>query len=344
MGKKINVLYKIIPDSFRSSQLFWNFISKIAPIVPDKKFQRIPNEIIIEPGNNCNLRCPVCPTHFAMKRKRGLMKLELFKSIIDDMKELKKKPLISMNFAGEPLLNRNIPEFVRYAVENGHKTFISTNVTMLSENMAKDLILAGLNSIHLCIDGFKKESHEAYRIGSDFNIVKRNIENFMNIKKTLKAKNPHVSIQTLLTSFSEQEIEDLTNWARKIGADEINFKSLSMGSYTSESMKKKYSYLLPRNEKFLRKTTNVYKTVCPAVLSHVVIYWDGDLGLCCIDFDKKLKMSNIHDMGFIKTFLLSDTIKKRRLGFLKKHPICKNCSIGNADSIGFRIDLKNNKE
>ena len=31
----------------------------------------------------------------------------------------------------------------------------------------------------------------------------------------------------------------MIKWAKEIGADSINFKSLSMGSYTTEDMKKK---------------------------------------------------------------------------------------------------------
>ena len=66
------------------------FISKTAfkPVVPNFIFKKIPHEIIIEPTNVCNLKCPVCPTTYGMERKNGFMEFNVFKSIIDDLKNL----------------------------------------------------------------------------------------------------------------------------------------------------------------------------------------------------------------------------------------------------------------
>ena len=202
-----------------------NIVSKV---VPDLFFKKIPQEIIIEPTNVCNLKCPVCPTTFGMKRKTGFLKFETFKSIIDDIKPYKKKPQISMNFAGEPMLNKEIYSFVKYANQNSHSTFISTNVTAINEQNSKDLIQSGLDSINLCIDGFSNKSHDTYRIGSDFKVIKKNIETFMRVKKELKAIKPYVQIQTLLTTLSVPEKNDMIKWAKEIEVDSIYFKSLSM--------------------------------------------------------------------------------------------------------------------
>lgn len=85
---------------------------------PNFLFKKIPKEIIIEPTNICNLKCPVCPTHFAMSRNKGFMNFTLFKSIIDEFKNSNIKPKISMNFLGKPLLNRKIYDFVKYEYLN----------------------------------------------------------------------------------------------------------------------------------------------------------------------------------------------------------------------------------
>ena len=82
-----NLIFK----NLKKSQLFWDGVEKLSSFYPISSFQEIPEEIIIEPTNSCNLRCPVCPTHFAMKRNRGFMEYDLFKSIIDEFKDKKKK-------------------------------------------------------------------------------------------------------------------------------------------------------------------------------------------------------------------------------------------------------------
>jgi len=331
--------YKIVKSKLKKYQLAWDVIAKIARFYPEQMFKKIPSEIVIEPTNACNLRCPVCPTHFAMERKRGFIDFNLFKSIIDDFENKKTKPRILMSFAGEPLLHKNIDKLVKYAHQKGCLTYISTNATTLTKELSKNLIKNGLDSIHLCIEGITKESHEAYRIGSKFEEVKKNIENFALLKKQLKAEKPFITIQTLLTSFSEKEIKKITLWAKNIGANTINLKSLSMGTYTTAEMKNKYSYLLP-SKKFRRDKCKMNKTICTVPLRQAVIYWDGTLGLCCNDFDATIKFPNIKDKGFIETFISPEIIKKRKMAFLKKYNLCKKCSLGNTNFYGIDIDFK----
>lgn len=321
-------------------QIFWNIAASLARFYPGYFFKRMPDEIIIEPTNNCNLRCPICPTHFAMKRKRGFIDFPLFKSIIDEFKNIKKKPRISFDFAGEPLLNREIDKLVAYANKRGHGTYISTNATMLTKDLSRKLIQAGLSSVRLCLEGINKKSHEAYRRGSNFETVKKNIEDFLRIKKELNSKMPLVIIQTLLTSYSENEIDKIIKWATEAGADYVNFKSLSLGSYTTEEIRRKYSYLLPQNEEYRRKILNIRKTLCLIPKKQALVYWNGDLGLCCIDFDNVADFPNMKKKGFIKTFTSPEVRKKRKLGFRKQLGLCKNCDFVNAGYMGFSIALK----
>ena len=316
----------------------------ISKILPDLFFKRIPDDIIIEPTNVCNLKCPVCPTTFGMKRKTGFLKFETFKSIIDDLKPYKKKPQISMNFAGEPMLNKDIYSFVKYANKNSHGTFISTNVTAVNEKNTKELIESGLDSINLCIDGFSNKSHDTYRVGSDFNIIKENIETFMRVKKELKSIKPFVQIQTLLTTLSVPEKDDMVKWAKEIGVNSIYFKSLSIQLGHSDQVeqhiindiKDKWSYLVPNQDEFKRKQVTIDKPYCGVPLKQSVVYWNGDLGLCCTDYDNSVMNKNILKDGYLKTLFSKEVIKKRRLGLRKQQEICKDCDLGNADYMGYQ--------
>ena len=312
---------------------------------PSYLFQKIPSMIIIETTNICNLRCPVCPTTIDMHRSRGFMDFDLYKSIIDEFDGHKKKPEIAMNFSGEPMLHKNIYKFVEYASKKGHRTYISTNVTAMNEKNSKEMINSGLSDIHLCIDGFSNKSHDTYRIGSDFKDIKRNIETFIKAKKSLNSSSPNVIIQTLLTSLSENEKEDMINWASDIGANSIDFKSFNLGSYTSGEIKEKYSYLLPSDKKFRRHKSNNFKSYCTIPYHQALVYWNGDLGLCCTDFDKKVKMPNIRNNGgFLKTLFSKEVIDIRKKGLNKKYDICSGCSIGNADYMGYNYSFEKNEK
>ena len=45
-----------------------------------------------------------------------------------------------MNFAGEPMLNKEIYRFMLILYKNGFSTFISTNVTAINEVNSKNLL------------------------------------------------------------------------------------------------------------------------------------------------------------------------------------------------------------
>ena len=115
-----------------------------------------------------------------------------------------------------------------YASARGHDTFVSTNATKMDEAMAEQLIRAGLGRINLCLDGFNKEAHEAYQVGSDFHEVRRRIEIFLAVRRRLGARKPVTVLQTLLTSYSEGDMEEIVAWAREIGFDQVRFKSFSL--------------------------------------------------------------------------------------------------------------------
>jgi MoaA/NifB/PqqE/SkfB family radical SAM enzyme len=290
--------------------------------------------------NSCNLRCPVCPVTFAMQRKRGMMKLSVFKSIVDDFKGAKNKPAMYFSFSGEPTMNKALPEMVAYSHENGHDTYLSTNATKLTVEMAEALINAGLARVNLCMDGFSKEAQESYRVNSDFDEVKANIEMFLETRERLGAQNPICVLQTLLTGYSENQMDEMTEWARGAGFDRIRFKTFSIGSHSTPEQKREFSRFLPKKKEFLRHPVAKTRTLCSVPLTQAVVFWNGDLGLCCIDYDQMIQLPSVEKVGFLKSYRSKEAAQARRKGFLKQFDICKGCSFSNADNMGFKVDLR----
>ncbi len=105
-----------------------------------------------------------------------------------------------------------------------------------------------------------------------------------------------------------------------MGFDRVRFKTFSLGSCTSAAQKRKFSHFLPSREELLRQPTGVERAVCGIPLFQSVVVWNGDLGLCCIDYDRVVELLNI--------------------GFLKRFDICAGCSFGNAGNNGIRVDLR----
>jgi radical SAM protein with 4Fe4S-binding SPASM domain len=143
-----------------------------------------PLTLTIESTAKCNLSCPMCLRERVYFPPRD-MDFSLFRKIIDECKD-------SLEFAvpygaGEPLLNPEIFDMIRYCTEKGVPTGISTNATVLSEDYSRRLIEAGLNYITFAFDGISREVFETYRKGADFNQVRNNILTFLRVKKALRS-------------------------------------------------------------------------------------------------------------------------------------------------------------
>ena len=78
---------------------------------------------------DCNYKCKFCYAHFSdiktnLNIKHGF-------SLID---EIKKNDIYKINFAGgEPLLNKNVGEFIKYSKKIGLKTSIITNGSLMTQ-------------------------------------------------------------------------------------------------------------------------------------------------------------------------------------------------------------------
>jgi MoaA/NifB/PqqE/SkfB family radical SAM enzyme len=303
-------------------------------------FRAAPTAIVVDVTNSCNLRCPVCPVTIAMTRKRGMMSMEVFAQIIDGFRDRPEKPEIFFNFSGEPTLNPLLPAFIRLATDQGHKTFVSTNATRLSEQMSRAIIGAGLGRIYLCMDGFDKEAQESYRVRSRFEQVKANIERFVRLRDELRPGRPLCVLQTLLTRYSEGQQDAIVAWARAIGIDRVRFKSFSTGSYTTPEEKVLADRFLPTDPAYRRSSDAPPPRSCGEPLHSPVVFWDGSLGLCCIDYDRRVRMPSIMTSGFMDAYLSDEAVAARAAGYRKQHAICQGCAYNSAEFRGFKIDLK----
>lgn len=292
-----------------------------------------PSSIIIEPTNICNLACPVCPTFLEMDRPKGFMSYETFKFIIDDIKG--KIRNISMNFSGEPTLNRALWRFVTYAQKNDVKVLVSTNSMRLAKQ--KDEILeSGLDRIIVCLDGATKEVHEIYRRGSDFGEICRGIAMLCREKRVQGLEVPLIGLQFVVMAHNEQQVSEIIELGKELGVDALYLKSMSLGSSvkTAEEQLELARKWLPGDERFNRydivgSTIRIKKVpeICPWHKSGV-IFWNGDVGICCYDFRGLHVFGNVlKDGGFTRLYKTPDWKKVQKKVMNKEFDLCRRCNM-----------------
>ncbi len=146
----------------------------------------VPVHVAIEPASLCNLRCPMCfqtDLSFTQKHPMGLMDMDLFKTIVDQAAD-GGAGAITIGSRGEPFLNKNLGEMLRYVSEK--KSFfdvkIHTNATKIGEKECHELLSSSLNVITLSIDAHEKDLYEAIRVRAKFEDVLANVKRLYEIR------------------------------------------------------------------------------------------------------------------------------------------------------------------
>ena len=108
---------------------------------PDMEF---PDLISLEIASACNLSCIHCPPHMKefknQVRKFGLMEMELFYKLMDEIDSYGKRR-IALHKDGEPLLHPKTEEILRRVKKNHeHIIYVTTNAHRLTEKIGSSLI------------------------------------------------------------------------------------------------------------------------------------------------------------------------------------------------------------
>ncbi len=292
-----------------------------------------PISVSFEPTTSCNLRCPECPSGLrSFTRPTGMLKKDFFRQTIDDIhKELL---YLIFYFQGEPFLNPDFLEMVKYAHDKGIYTATSTNAHYLNDEKAKRTVESGLDRLIISIDGTTQDVYKQYRIGGNLEKVLQGARNIVKWKKELKSKTPFIFFQFLVVKPNEHQIEDIKQLAKEIGVDQVRFKTAQVYDYENDPHN-----LIPTIDKYSRyrkdangnmQSKSGMKNHCWKLHHANVITWDGMVVPCCFDKDAMHRLGNLQMQSF-KEIWHNDNYKQFRSELMKSRKnidICANCSEG----------------
>ena len=101
----------------------------------------------------CNLKCRHCYAQAQAKKPKGELTTQEGKVLLDDLSSFG-APVILFS-GGEPVLRPDLPELAQYAVAKGMRAVISTNGTLITEELAKTLKDIGLSYVGISLDGME---------------------------------------------------------------------------------------------------------------------------------------------------------------------------------------------
>ena len=246
-----------------------------------------PFYITLESGNSCNLRCPLCPTTFREKDiPKGMLTFENAKRIIDRFPALM---LLSLSLWGEPFLNKEIFEIIKYARRKKIKVFIQSNFSLphFNEAMAQRIIDSDLSDLWLSIDGASQETYEVYRRRGDFELVMRNLELLCRLKKEQGKQNPQVTWKVVVNQFNQHELGTARQAAERMG---VEFRTVEID--TPEHLRDSWK---PRTEAEQDSWKNQTHRVgrCFQLWQVMTVNFNGDVFPCCGEWAPEDALGNV---------------------------------------------------
>jgi radical SAM protein with 4Fe4S-binding SPASM domain len=251
-----------------------------------------PFVIFIDPSSACNFKCTYCPTgHLDLikdtKRYQGVLKLEIYKKIIDDLKDFKKNiKVLRLYKDGEPFLNKNLAEMISYAKSSKKVDYIdtTTNASLMTKERLKPVLDAGIDKINISIDGMNNETYESFT------------------KTTLEFSEIIENVKWLYRNKGNTEV------VVKIPADIINEKEKKeffevFGDYSDRIFVENFAPCWPEfdveKHTGVKITKGIYQqeitetNTCPYIFYSFSVNADGLVSSCFLDWKRKLIIGDV---------------------------------------------------
>jgi radical SAM protein with 4Fe4S-binding SPASM domain len=295
-----------------------NLIAKIKRLFLKYKYTNkncFPKKINIDVSSICNYRCIMCPQKSENIEQTNMTRA-IFYKIIDDISKSETEE-IQLHFRGEPLINPDLVDFIKYTKSKTNAIVgFSTNCSLLNKTKIEELCNSGINYIYLSIDGVTKETYEKIRVNGDFTNIIKNIHSLLEIVKE-RELNIKTYLSVIEMNETQNEINDFIKYWSNYGIEKNNIYI------------KKYSNFGGQINSFDNKK-NKFQIACPRLWNEISILSNGDVVICCYDFKGEYLLDNAQQNNVLNIWQSNKQLNKFRIYHKKylfdKLKICSNCT------------------
>lgn len=273
--------------------------------------RRLPDIVQIESTNLCNAKCVFCPRD-EMHRRQGVMAMDLYKKIVDECAALGITHVRVHNY-GEPFLDRQLVDKVRYAKDRGiAEVGMISNGSLITEEIARGMIEAGLDAINISVDAAGKEIFERTRVNLEYETVIGNIRTLARLRDELGRRRPKLILSFVRQDNSADEQAFIAEWSKV--ADKIHITDLHNWAGT------------------LHGRSDV-QFPCYRLWLTFTVLWDGRVSLCCADFDGRNILGDLRISTIAEIWNSPAYRDVRRQQLEHGGPeICRSCDLPKKDS------------
>jgi radical SAM protein with 4Fe4S-binding SPASM domain len=247
-----------------------------------------------------------------MHRRQGVMDFDLFRKIVDECAALGITHVRMHNY-GEAFLDKQLVEKVRYAKSRGiAEVGMISNGSLITEDVARAMIEAGLDAINISVDAAGKEVFERTRVHLDYDTVIGNIRTLARLRQEMGRKRPRLILSFVRQHDSADERAFIEEWSRV--ADKVHVTDLHNWAGT------------------LNATSDV-NYPCYRLWLTFTVLWDGRVSLCCADFDGRNVLGDLRTQTIAQIWNSPAYRAVRRQHLQSGGPeICRSCDLPKKDS------------
>lgn len=296
-----------------------------------------PHTVMWEVTYACNLRCQYCYSEAGDTSTFELSTEEAL-NLID---QLSKAKVFMVSFGGgEPFFRPDFLELFQYASNRKIGTIISTNGTLIDDNITNILQKNEIKSIQVSLDASTPHLNDKIRGSGSF-------QKAVNAIRLLKAKDLDLIISTVISRMNFPLLLDLCRLASKYKVKAVRvLRLIPMGRAKNSPLrlgKEQYMELMNLTD-FIESETGVkllfgcsfcflnpyfnLTTICPAGLSSCGISPEGYVIPCSVFSEKntcrELGCDNIRQDSFVSIWNKSKVLNALR--HLKLPEKCLRCS------------------
>jgi MoaA/NifB/PqqE/SkfB family radical SAM enzyme len=286
-------------------------VRKVLLLAGRDRAPRLPEIVQIESTNICNAKCVFCPRD-EMHRRQGVMDMALYRKVVDECAALGITHVRVHNY-GEPFIDRQLVEKVRYAKERGiREVGMISNGSLITDAVARGMIEAGLDAINISVDAAGREVFEQTRVGLKYDKVIANIERIVRLRQELGRRRPKLILSFVRQGNSLDEQAFIEHW--KTIADKVHVTDLHNWAGT------------------LHRESDVNYPCYRPWLTFTVL-WDGRVSLCCADFDGREILGDMRTSSIREIWNAEPYRRARRLHLESGGPdVCRSCDLPRKDS------------
>jgi MoaA/NifB/PqqE/SkfB family radical SAM enzyme len=186
----------------------------------------LPRRLQLEVTSACNLRCAMCLVRYRppVNKLTGALDEGLFRRLMDELPDLND---LTLQGLGEPLLHPRLLDMVRETHERGIRVGFNSNATLLSRSTSENLVRAGLDWLHVSLDGASAPTYESIREGARLPAVLRNLADLVAVKRALGRENPEIRVVFVAMRRNIAELPALVELVGRIGVTDVRVQNLS---------------------------------------------------------------------------------------------------------------------